>query len=52
MEERRKQGRGTGQEKKEEKIHFNIKQNTDLCHQQPLPPDPCLESYLPPPDQV
>lgn len=51
MEERRKQGRGTGQENKE-KIHFNIKQNTDLCHQQPLPPDPCLESYLPPPDQV
>lgn len=32
--------------------NFKIKHDTDLCHQQPWPPDPCLELYLLPPDQV
>lgn len=45
------QCKGTREENKE-RYSINVTQNTNLCHQQTLPPDPCLESHLRLPDQV
>ena len=45
------QCKGTKAENKD-KYSFNVTQNTNLCHQQTLPPDLCLESHLRLPDQV